>query len=191
MPELSEADRTQIARYVQAMYRALAPLPKEERDEIVHETESHLLDRVSAGSPLAKVTDELGDPVIYARRFVENHRVDMALASGSAWHMLRAAGSLIGRGSAAFVGFPIFLVLFTTSIGLVLAALLKPFAPSHVGLWAAPDSLTLGWEQTPGPGYRELLGWWIVVIGLVGGSLLYLISRRLLSVFLSYLRRGG
>lgn len=189
MRTLTDADRAQIDGYLRTFSRGLSPLPKEERDEIVRETQSHLLDALAAGSGLSEATAALGDPSAYARRFVESYRIDAALASGSALRMLLAAGGLVGRGVLAFVGFHVFLFLFSTSVALVAMALVKPFAPEHVGLWITPPSFSFGVIARPDPTASEQLGWWIVPLGLFGGGLMFLATQRLLAAFLRLFRR--
>ena len=54
-----------------------------------------------------------------------------------------------------------------------IAALVKPLAPGRVGLWWLPGgeiSLHLGFVAPPPPRGEELLGWWIVPMGLVLGA---------------------
>jgi hypothetical protein len=60
----------------------------------------------------------------------------------------------------------------------ILCAVLKPFHPATAGLWILPDgaaditySLRLGFSSVP-TGGREVLGWWIVPLGLVVGGAL-------------------
>ena len=74
----TETEQASIEKYLSKFSRCLSPLPRIERDEIVRETRSHLLDAVSAGAPASAATVALGDPASYARRFVENYRIDVA-----------------------------------------------------------------------------------------------------------------
>ena len=64
--------------------------------------------------------------------------------------------------------------------GLVVLAALKPFFPDHVGLWWNPPALfALGFVREPEPRF-EILGWWIIPLGLLAGCLLWLGTSRLL-----------
>jgi hypothetical protein len=64
-----------------------------------------------------------------------------------------------------------------------LCALLKPIYPKTAGLWSLADagdlslSLRLGVSGAPANG-RELLGWWIVPLGLFLGLVLVLFTFR-------------
>jgi hypothetical protein len=102
--------------------------------------------------------------------------------------MLFTAGSLIGRGVGAFVGFHVLLFLFARAVSLLAMAVVKPFAPEYVGLWTSPTGFTFGLILSPDPTSIERLGWWIVPLGLLGSGLLILTTRRLLKSFLSLFR---
>ncbi len=78
-------------------------------------------------------------------------------------------------------------VLMTSFVGYALAAvftfcaLRKPFAPARVGLWrldspADSFSLTLGFGAPPAG--TELLGWWMIPLGLAVGPGLFLLTAR-------------
>ena len=72
-----------------------------------------------------------------------------------------------------------------------LAAVRKPMAPDRVGLWqlgADTYSLRLGFGQ-PAAG-RELLGWWIVPIGLLAGAACLWLTTRLGRRAIHRLRRS-
>ena len=59
----------------------------------------------------------------------------------------------------------------------MLAGFLKPIHPRTAGLWRLPGdvySLRLGFDSVPTEG-RELLGWWMLPMGLLlGGGLCFL-----------------
>jgi hypothetical protein len=67
----------------------------------------------------------------------------------------------------------------------LLCAVLKPFHPGTAGLWLIADaagdvviSLRMGFGSAPAGG-RELLGWWIVPLGLAAGCALVTLTTRL------------
>ena len=66
----------------------------------------------------------------------------------------------------------------------ILVAALKPFHPQTAGLWLLRDSagdpeisLRLGFGTVPATG-RDLLGWWIVPIGLLAGCAVVMLTTR-------------
>ena len=66
----------------------------------------------------------------------------------------------------------------------ILVAVLKPFHPETAGLWTSRDasgdlslSVHMGFGYAPVSGH-EVLGWWIVPIGLLSGCLLVILTTR-------------
>src|SRR5437016_6003623 len=64
----------------------------------------------------------------------------------------------------------------------ILWAVLKPFHPQTAGLWASRDStgdlaisLRLGFGTVPVAG-KDVLGWWIIPIGLLAGCGLMMLT---------------
>jgi hypothetical protein len=91
------------------------------------------------------------------------------------WASLSVAGFFVFLGS---------IVGYFLGAAFILCALLKPVHPQAAGLWilaaGARDStisLRLGFGNAP-PGGSELLGWWIVPIGLVMGCGLVTLTTR-------------
>jgi len=91
------------------------------------------------------------------------------------WASLSAAGFfvLVGSMMGYFLG-----TVF------ILVAALKPFHPQTAGLWLLRDStgdpeisLRLGFGSVPGAG-RDVLGWWIVPIGLLAGCAVVMLTTR-------------
>jgi len=90
------------------------------------------------------------------------------------WASLSIAGFCVLFGS---------LIGYLAGIVFLLCALLKPFHPHTAGLWIIPDgavdveiSLRLGFGSIPAG--REVLGWWIVPLGLVAGFGLVMLTSR-------------
>ena len=75
----------------------------------------------------------------------------------------------------------------------LLTALAKPFAPDRVGLWLLPDptgdlSLSVG-RIGAGAAGHEVLGWWIIPIGLVVGAICAFLTYRIDLRFIQELAR--
>ena len=184
----------EIEGYLKHLRWALAGLPAEDRDEIVRETRSHLFDRCAGPRPrpFAEVARELGTAEEYGRRFLANYNLSVALGSGSAPRMLRAAAMFLGRGLWATAGFFVFVVLYIVTAGFALVAGLKLVIPDQVGLWTstARPLFVLGAIATPNdPTLREHLGGWIVPLCLAAATLLYWGTTALLRRFLRTLRK--
>jgi uncharacterized membrane protein len=158
--------------------------------EIVEELRFHILDKAAGsgevtaagvdaalaalGSPEELASEYLTDSLL-ARAEVSRSPVQV-LASLFRWASLSVAGFYVLLGS--ILGY-FFGVVF------VLCALLKPFHAQTAGLWVFRDSngnlmtsFRLGFGSPPVAG-RDVLGWWIVPIGLVVGCGLLMLTTRL------------
>jgi len=184
--------------YLRRLRAGLAPLPESEREEIVRETASHLLDRLeaapveSAGRALSEAFAALGEPEEYASRFVTNYRISAALASGSPVAPVAQVLRMLGTGLRAFaVGF-VLLVLWSVSLGFLATAVLKPILPRQTGLFVdaqgRPFALGILDPESLG-GTRELLGWWLVPIALALAALCGLAAGAAARRYLRGLRR--
>ncbi len=100
---------------------------------------------------------------------------------------VRIIESLFRWASLSVAGFFVLLGAITgygIGVAFLLAAALKPFHPQTAGLWMVPGgpdnlelSLRLGFRAVP-MGSRDLLGWWIVPVGLVVGCGLVMLTTR-------------
>jgi hypothetical protein len=174
----NDAGSAHLDTYLTQVQRHLHGLPDAEAREVIAELRSHVLDKVD-GAPTPQRVEaaiaELGTAREVARlnvtervvAHVEAHRSPLSVL----WGVTRLARLSVH-------GFFVFLVSFTgygVAISLLATAAVKPFLPDHAGLWWTPDpefghSLSLG-VVFPNPGGQELLGWWIIPIGVVGGLL--------------------
>lgn len=162
----TRADDSRIAEYCRKLRWALSTLPDVDRDGIVAETQSHVLDRVDAGASLDEVLGALGDPDDYARAFREAHSIATALSSRRTPHMLRALLEGAARSLAAAGAGLAILVIWVLAALVAYVAVLKVSDPAHVGLWSGQHFFFLGIIDDPSTG-RELLGPWITPLALV------------------------
>jgi hypothetical protein len=89
--------------------------------------------------------------------------------------VLRGVGRLAGLSLYGAFALLVSLAGYGLASAFLLTAIVKPFNPSHAGLWRIPKpdgdyDFSLGTTDAP-VGY-ELLGWWIIPIGLLVGLLL-------------------
>jgi hypothetical protein len=163
-----------LEAYLAELRRSLAPLPEAERADIVAELRGHVLEtageRLTDGA-VAAALERLGPAGDLAAEYVAASALAGAERSRSPWTLLRGLARLAG---ASLAGVPALLggvAGYALALSLALAALRKPMAPDRVGLWqlgADTYSLRLGFGEPPAG--RELLGWWIVPIGLLAGA---------------------
>ncbi|HUJ96128.1 MAG TPA: DUF1700 domain-containing protein [Terriglobales bacterium] len=176
---MTPEDSQLIEDYLGRLRACLRELPSEDSREIVEELRSHILDKASEGGVtregIASVVAALGSPKELARQYLTDELLVRAQKVRTPWAVVHAAFRW-ARLSIEGV-----LVLIASIIGYIfgasffLAALIKPFNPK-VGLWQLePDSYQLALGMTDRtPQGHELLGWYLIPIGLAlgGGTIL-------------------
>jgi hypothetical protein len=171
----SEAARRRVDEYLFSLAAALRALPGDQARDIVEEIRSHILDKATAGGDMTLAAADsalaaLGGADELASRYVTDGGLPRAEGGRSPLLIL---GALLASLAGYLVGG-----------ALVACAFLKPIHPHTSGLWAIPRqgdyelSLRMGFGDAPAGG-RELLGWWIVPVGLTVGIGLVLLATRL------------
>lgn len=162
-----------VDRYLLQVKEKLWGMPSAQVSEILAELRSHILDSVgtpnAAASPNAveDTIERLGPPEALAEMWTENLMTE-AETSRSPWLVMRTLFRLAIKSAWAFGACLVSLTGYLAAIGFFVCAVAKPFYPDRDGLWWDPRSHTLAglgfiW---PGPPDRELLGWWIIPLGL-------------------------
>jgi HAAS len=189
MTSANDDPRLRIETYLGRLRRRLRGLDEEQVGEIVAELRSHVTDRAAANGAMSSAAVDaalagLGSPEELAREYMMIELMARAEVSGSPLQIL---ASMFRWASLSVAGFFVLVATiagYGLGIALLLAALLKPIHPETAGLWSIADdaggvvlSLRLGFGDAPA-GAHELLGWWIVPIGLVVGcGLVALVTR--------------
>ncbi len=168
-----------IAAYLAALRAQLAPITLSEREEILREIAAHIRDAYEAGTPIDIVLARLGPPAQLAAEYRDGQLIRAASRSLSPLTLLRATLRLATKGITGILVFFCALFGYFTGGLLVIAALVKPFAPSHVGYFV---------NATPGPPH-DVLGWWIVPLSLTGGTLLLILTTLAIRAFLRLSQR--
>ena len=171
--------------YLAQVHRHLGGLSEAEVRETLAELRSHVLDRTNGvltpASVEAAIT-ALGSPREVARLNVTERVASVMEKDRSPVGVLRAIGRLAGLSLYGFFAFMVSLTGYSMAVGFLMTAVVKPFAPNHAGLWWLDDpqdgfSYSLGVVGDAPPG-RELLGWWIIPIGIVVGVVLGFLTWR-------------
>jgi len=167
--------------YLKRLRTGLLGVDDGEVREILEELRSHILEKAADGD-VGAVLAAMGSPEELAGRYLTDSLLARAAGSRSPLRLLR---SLFRWASLSLAGFFVLLgsVLgyFTGGV-CILVALCKPFHPKNAGLWTYRDaagdlgiSVRLGYGNAPGVGL-DLLGWWIVPVGLVVGCGLVMLT---------------
>ncbi len=191
-----------IEEYLNKVRAHLRGVKEADVQEFVEELRSHVHEKTAragegTASGLEKVLTALGNPEELACEYKASALLTKAEASGSPLRVLEA---LFRWASFSVAG--LFVLLgaisgYFLSCVLLLCAGLKPFHPQTAGLWALHDatgdlvlSFRLGSSSAPA-GARELLGWWIVPIGLLVAFGLVVSTSRLALWCAKKLRRSN
>lgn len=171
-----EIDRD-VGAYLRRCRWALSALPEPDRDEIVDETRSHILDRIDAGATTSEALMKIGRAEEYAAQFVKDHAATSALSSGRAGALVAA---LIANATGNFLAVATLVSLFLVwALALLVAvvAVMKIFNPATVGLWSGTQVFFLGVIDDPSSA-RELLGVGIFPVAFMLLGFAWLITRR-------------
>jgi len=168
----------QAEEYLKQVRQGLASLGQDERDDIVAELRSHLLDRQAQGR--ANLLEGFGSAERFAASFVIQSALRSALVQGTSWSLGRAL--FIAARDSVLVLFgllPLLLAQFV-ALGFLVCAALKPFFPDQLGLWVGPHAFFIGTTSGNTPDIHQVDGWWVFPAVAVAGVLLFWLSNRLM-----------
>ncbi|HZB89217.1 MAG TPA: hypothetical protein VE291_11195 [Terracidiphilus sp.] len=171
-------DGREIENYLSELRRHLGPMTLDDREEIVREIQAHIRDAAEQnGASADDVLARLGPASELAAEYREGLLIRQASRSFSPLTLLRGALRAATKGVAGTMAFLAGLIGYTTGVGFVLGALLKPFFPDKVGVFvqqthSASETVgaTVASITANGPRH-ELLGLWAIPLFLVLGSL--------------------
>lgn len=184
-PNDAGAQDKQIAAYLTSLGNQLAPVTLAAREDILREIGAHIRDSVELGAPVDIILARLGTPEELAAQYRDGALIREASRSLSPVLLLKATLRLAAKGVVGAAVFFAAFVGYATSLSLFLMGLLKPFMPSSVGMWASRSvtttstdphnpAVTFGIQAHSTP--HEILGWWAIPIGIVGGIVVFAIT---------------
>lgn len=158
-----------------AMLRGLTPAKAE---EVVVELRSHLLERSASGG-VSEAIASLGEPKTLARQYLEDDTVARARCARSPIVLLNSLillqrGSAMGRAVLFLCAFG-----YAWAIALAAAAVEKILSPRDVGFWIGTGLPRLTIDGATPQGFHEILGWWIVPLGLAACVVLLVMTRQI------------
>jgi uncharacterized membrane protein len=182
---MTQAERLQrrIDAYLAELRRCLGELPPEEVHDILQEIRGHILERTEANGELTEerlvdILKALGRPEEIAPLYQVDSVVARARGSLSPSLVLRAMHRWSVVSGWGLVIFLLGIIGYSTGFSLILSALAKFVWPARVGAWVGGGRFVIGTLFVPGA--RDVLGWWLVPIGLTLGALIVLGTTRLL-----------
>jgi len=170
---------TEMESYITTLRLHLAPLTLSEREEIVMEIVAHVRDSAEqSGATIESVLARLGPAEALADQYRDGLLIRRASRSFSPIVLLRATMRLATK-SIAWV-FVFFLSVFGYAFGagLVIIAFAKMIIPSHAGAWVQDGRLVDFGAFVSGipSSAHEVLGLWMIPLGLTAGSLTLLVT---------------
>lgn len=184
----------QINNYLTQLRSSLRGMTVSEREDIVEEIRMHIRERMAdPHASLDAVLVGLGPADELAQQYRTGVLVQRARTSISPVVILRAALRWATMGVGGFLVFMIAIVGYATGGAFLLLALLKPFFPANTGLWVGPGefafSFRMGATMTNPPSpVHEVLGWWLIPVCLVIGSLSLALTTKLLQFLMGRFR---
>jgi hypothetical protein len=189
MASATDSPQQRVEAYLVKLRARLRGMNDDDVREIVQELRAHITDKAAASGEFTSATVDsalgaLGSPEELGSQYLTDALLSRAEITRSPvrileglfrWASLSIAGFFVMLGSVAgyFLG-----------IVFVLCALLKPFHSQTAGLWTSRDSnndlsisIRLGFGNVP-VNKQEVLGWWIVPIGLLVGCGLVMLTTR-------------
>jgi uncharacterized membrane protein len=185
---------TQIQTYLARLRSSLTGMTLAEREDIVEEIRMHIRERSSdPGTSAEDVLAGLGPADELAQQYRTGLLVQKARHSISPLIILRATLRWAMTGVEGFVVFLIATIGYLMGVGFLLLAFLKPLLPKYTGLWVGPGefsfSVRMGGTMTnPVAPVHEVLGWWLIPVCLVLGSLSLVATTKLIQFLLRRFR---
>lgn len=178
-----------IEVYLAKLRMRLRGMDDDDVREIVQELRAHIADKANVSGEVTAATvssalGALGSPEELASQYLTDALLSRAEISRSPIRVLEGLFRWARLSIAGFFAMLGAIVGYFLGIVFVLCALLKPFHPQTAGLWISRDSnndlsfsIRLGFGSVP-VNKHEVLGWWIVPIGLVVGCGLVMLTTR-------------
>ncbi|HEY8004903.1 MAG TPA: hypothetical protein VIE16_11780 [Phenylobacterium sp.] len=176
-----DAWKAHLDTYLAQVHRHLGGLPEPDVRETLAELRSHVLDKVAGNLSVQSIETAiaaLGSPREVARVNVTERVAAELETNRSPWRVIRAIGRLASLSVYGLFAFLVSFVGYAAAAAFLITAAVKPFAWQRAGLWRTspgPDSYSMSWAlgvtDKPHAG-QEILGGWIIPIGLAAGLLL-------------------
>jgi hypothetical protein len=165
-----------IEAYLDRVKAGLRNLPHSEVLDILAELRSHIMDRCGGQNGLDEANVQatlrkLGPPAELAVLYSRETMMARAEVSRSPLLIVSTLFRLAMRSVWASITFLLCTCGYLLLLPCLLGAMLKPFYPDRDGLWwnSETHSFAVGliW---PGTADRELMGWWIIPLGLLAAA---------------------
>jgi uncharacterized membrane protein len=186
--------QSQVNDYLVRLRASLIGMTLAEREDIVQEIQMHIRERSSDPQiSIEEILAGLGPADELAQQYQTGLLVQKARHTISPMVVLRATLRWATTGVEGFLVFMIAITGYMSGAAFLLLALLKPFFPRYTGLWVGPGafdfSFRMGATMTnPASPVHEVLGWWLIPVCLILGSLSLAVTTKLIQFLLRWFR---
>lgn len=177
---LSAESQKSIDMYLAALRKQLWELTDDDAKDIVEEIHMHIVDKAgvdASAQTVAETISALGTPAELASRYCTEELLQRGREARSPAYIARSARNWALLSLVGVVVFSLSVIGYGFGGFLFMLGAMKLFNPGKTGVygtWTQHDS-SLRWQSGSPNTPDELLGWWLVPIGLiVGGALLLL-----------------
>lgn len=173
-------DAAPVREYLKRLDRGLRPLPHDDRASIITEIKSHIFDRMAEPNAMTDdILENLGAPDELARIYVEQYKLEDALARSADLSLLLTVLQFAGRSLVAFCTVATALTAYLFGLCFLWVAAIKLVFPHNVGFWWDATTFSLGaFDKAPGP--HEIMGYWIIPFSILSAIVCYLLGRTLM-----------
>jgi hypothetical protein len=182
---LSAESQKTVDAYLAALRKQLRELMDEDVNDIVAEIRAHILDKTSgeaAGDSVSSTLAALGTPEELAGRYRTEELLKRASMSRSPAFILRSLLRWATLSVAGLLVFAISVVGYVVGGWLSILGVLKLISPHTTGLYGefSEHTWSLSFQSggQPAANVHELLGWWLLPVGLLLGPVLFFLTFR-------------
>jgi hypothetical protein len=181
---LSAESQKSVDAYLAALRKQLRELLDEDIKDIVEEIRMHILDKTSTSATpdtVAATLAALGTPEELAERYRTEELINRARGASSPAYIVRSLLRWSGLSVVGLIVFCISVIGFGLGGAFFILGVLKVFDYHGTGLYGTftETSSSLGFQSGgPRAGQRELLGFWLLPLGLLGGPALFFLTAR-------------
>jgi uncharacterized membrane protein len=180
-----------IDNYLVELRRCLGELPAAEVTDILQEIRGHILERAEASGELTEerlvaILKALGQPEQIAPLYQADSLMTRARTSLSPATVLRGTLRWAMLSVKGFLLFLVGIIGYSLALGMLIGGVGKVIAPHDFGAWIYPGGFSIGTNTNPAA--RDVLGYWLIPVGLTLGAALTIGTTRLLRWTLRFAR---
>lgn len=171
--------------YMNRVKKAIKPLRKEDREDILMEINSNIYEYINEHpteneiDSLKEILERLGKPEVMLSSVIADKKMKQAVRSFNPIHVIKALALNVSNG----ISYILFIVLYLFLFCFLILAVAKIIFPENTGFFTDGDSYLFGLMATDSiENSRELLGGWFIPVVLIISVIIYLIITLLLKL---------